>query len=227
MIFKLLKIPFIAFRDIGKFFIIYMPGSLGNKARYLYYKKKFKRCGSNVIIDTGVSIDGAELISIGDNVHIDKFCIIATGKKLTGKIKRKPNKEFSGEEGEIIIGNNIHIAQFCILMGYGGIEIGDNCVMSSGCKIYSLTNTPYDIDIPNKVISIMPYSQAPFLLSSIVLFENVWLGLNSIVMPSSNISKNSFVVSNSLINSSFEENSYISGQPAKRIRERFKTRGKR
>lgn len=220
---KILKTPLIILRDIGKFFIIYMPGGFGNKLRYLYYKCKFKQCGINVTIDIGVSIDGAELISVGDNVYIDKYCIIATGQKLTGKIKRKPNKEFKGKEGEIIIGNNIHIAQFCILMGYGGIEMEDNCVMSSGCKVYSLTNTANDLDIPNEIISIMPYSQAPFLLSPIVLKENVWLGLNTIIMPSVIFKKNSFVVSNSLVCSSFEENSYIAGQPAKNVRERFKT----
>lgn len=209
-------------RDIGKFFIIYMPGSLGNKLRYLYYKKKFKRCGSNVIIDTGVNIEGEELISIGDNVHIDKYCIISTGTKLTGKIKRKPNKEFSGEEGEIIIGSNIHIAQFCILMGYGGISIGDNSVLSSGCKIYSLTNTAYDLENKEEVVSLMPYKQAPFLISSVVFGQNVWLGLNCIVMPSVVIDKNSFSVSNSVIVNSFQNNSYIAGNPAKRIRHRFK-----
>lgn len=221
--FKLLKAPFIILRDIVKFFIVYMPGGFGNKLRYLYYKRKFKRCGVNVTIDVGVSIDGAELISVGDNVYIDKYCILSTGKKLIGDIKRKQNLDFSGEEGEIIIGNNIHIAQFCIIMGYGGVEIGDNSVMSSGTKIYSLTNTAYDLSDKAKVISLMPYTQAPFLCSPVVIKKNVWLGLNTIAMPSVTIGNNSFSASNSVLMCGFEENSYISGQPAKKIKERFQT----
>jgi acetyltransferase-like isoleucine patch superfamily enzyme len=219
---KIIKLPFLVLRDIGKFFIIYMPGGFGVRLRYLYYKNKFRSCGTNVIIDVGVHIDGAELINIGDNVYIDKYCIIATGKQLTGKIKRKPNREFKGEEGEIIIGNDIHIAQFCILMGYGGISIGDNSVLSSGCKIYSLTNTAYDLENKEEVVSLMPYKLAPFLISSVVFGQNVWLGLNCIVMPSVVIDKNSFSVSNSVIVDSFQNNSSISGNPAKRIRDRFK-----
>lgn len=221
MFLKIFKIPFLVLRDIGKLFVIYMPGGFGTKLRYLYYKNKLKSCGKNVIIDTGVHIDGTELISIGDNVYIDKYCIISIGKKLIGDIKRKENPDFSGEEGEIIIGNNIHIAQFCIIMGFGGVEIRDNFVMSSGAKIYSLTNTAYDLSDKSKIISLMPYSQAPFLCSPVVIKENVWLGLNTITMPNITIEKNSFSASNSVLMCGFEENSYISGQPAKKIKERF------
>lgn len=226
MILKALKIIKTIIMDVLKLFIVNMPGSFGFKLRYLYYRKKFKKCGKNIAIDIGVSFEGLELISVGDNVYIDKYCIISTGKNLTGKIQRKPNSNFKFEEGEIIIENDIHICQFCILMGYGGIKINSNSVLSSGCKIYSLTNTAYDIDCEEKVISIMPYSQAPFLLSPVFLDNNNWLGLNSIIMPSVSIGKNSFCTSNSLIINNFNENSYLSGSPAKLIRKRFKTKEK-
>ena len=213
---------FLIIGDIRKMFIIYLPGSFGNEIRYSYYKKKFKKCGTNVIIDVGVHINGTELISIGSNVHIDKYCIISTGEKLVGDIKRKPNVAFTGKEGEIIIGDNIHIVQFSIIMGYGGVIIENNCVLSANSKIYSLTNTAYDLDNKSKVVSIMPYSQANFLLSPVVLNSNVWLGLNTIVMPGTVVKKNSFSTSNAVLMGKFPENSYITGNPAKRIRNRFK-----
>lgn len=221
--FKILKIPFLVLRDFGKFLLIYMPGGFGVKLRYIYYKNKFKKCGKNVIIDTGVHFDGIELISIGNNVHIDKYCIISTGKKLIGNIKRKKNHNFNGTEGTIVIGNDVHITQFCIIMGYGGVEIGNKFVMSSCSKIYSLTNTAYDLSDKSKIISLMPYTNAPFLCSPVVIKDNVWLGLNTIIMPKVTIGSNSFSVSNSVLSSDFEENSYISGHPAKKIRTRFHT----
>lgn len=218
---KYLLIPVFIIGSIVKFFITYIPGEFGFYLRYHYYKLRFKSIGVNVRIDIGVHIDGAEHISIGSNVYIDKYCIISTGTKLIGKIKIKDKEEFLYEPGEVIIGNNIHIAQFCILMGYGGVVIGDNSVMSAGCKVYSLTNTPNDPEYPGAVISIQPYEQAPFLLSPVILGENVWLGLNVIIMPSVHLNRNSFCTSNSLILNSFSENSYLSGQPAIRIRKRF------
>ncbi|NCO46946.1 MAG: hypothetical protein GW890_11440, partial [Vibrio sp.] len=149
---KFLKMPFIILSDLAKLFIIYTPGRTGVRLRRAYYKQRFKRCGDNLIVDVGVCIDGLELISVGDNVCIDKYCVIATGDKLIGKVEKRRVEKFSFEVGEIVIGSNVHIAQFCILMGYGGIQFGDNVVLSAGSKIYSLTNTAYDLQDRSKVV---------------------------------------------------------------------------
>lgn len=220
---KIIRIPLLVIRDMAGFFIMYMPGPTGIVLRRLYYGRAFKRCGKNLVIGIGVSISGAEFISVGDNVYIDKYCVIATGKKLIGKIERKRNQDFNFIDGEIVIGDDVHIVQFCIIMGYGGVHIGNNCVLSADSKIYSLTNTAYDLNNKSRIVSLMPYAQANFLLSPVVLKFNVWLGLNTIVMPGVTVDKNSFSVSNSVLLGSFPENSYIAGQPAKRIRERFLT----
>ncbi len=218
---SVLKSPFTIVSDILKLFVIYMPGRTGIRLRYFYYKRKFKQCGKNVIIDVGVQIEGPELISIGDNVHIDKFCILSTGKHLIGDINRKENKAFKFEEGELVIGSNVHLVQFCVIMAFGGVHISDFCTLSAGTKIYSLTNLPYDPKDRSRVVSIMPYEQAPFLCSPVVFEENVWFGLNCIIMPHTHLKKNSFIVSNSLVMGEFPENSYIGGQPAKRIKNRY------
>jgi acetyltransferase-like isoleucine patch superfamily enzyme len=218
---SVLKAPWVIVRDFGKLIITYLPGSSGNRLRYLYYKRKLKSCGKHVIIDMGVVIDGAELISLGNYVHIDKYCIISTGTKLVGKICKKENSNYKNEIGELIIGDNVHIVQFTIIMAYGGISIGNNCTLSAGCKLYSLTNTSYDLENRSNPLSIMPYEKAPFLLSPIVLDDNVWLGLNCIAMPGTIVGKNSFAVSNSLLMGLFSENSYIAGQPAVSIKKRY------
>jgi acetyltransferase-like isoleucine patch superfamily enzyme len=219
--FRLLKAPFIIARDLVKLVIVYTPGSLGVVMRSAYYRRKFKKCGRNITIDVGVIINSPEMISVGDNVHIDKYCIISTGKKLLGKIKRKDNLHFKHEIGEVVIGSNVHLVEFCIVSGYGGVAIGDNCTLSAGTKIYSLSNLPYDPDDRKRVVSIMPYEQAPFILSPVVLHQNVWAGLQVLIMPGITIGKNSFVTSNSLVMGEFSENSYLAGQPAKKIRNRY------
>lgn len=217
--------PIILFKNLLLLFLTYLPGSGGNWIRYHYYKRKFKSCGKNVIVDIGVIISGAEYISVGDNVHIDKYCIIHAGKVTKGKIKKRKRDAFKFAEGQLVIGSNIHIAQFCIIMAYGGVHIEDNCGLSAGTKIYSLTNTPNDADDRSKVISIMPLSssESPFLMSPVILEENVWVGLDCIIMPGVHIGRDSFVASQSLVMGSFDSNSYIAGQPAVRIRKRFLT----
>jgi acetyltransferase-like isoleucine patch superfamily enzyme len=217
------KSPIILLKNIFLFFLIYLPGAGGNWIRYQYYKRKFKSCGKNVTVDVGVIIDGAKYITVGDNVYIDKYCIIHAGPINIGKIKRERNVAYQYDEGELIIGSNIHIVQFCIIMAYGGVRIGDNCTLSAGTKTYSLSNLPYDPENRSKIVSIMPYTQAPFIMSPVCLEKNVWIGLDCIIMPGVRIEKDSFVVSKSLVLGTFPANSYIAGQPAKRIRERFLT----
>lgn len=211
-------------RNMLIMFLTFLPGNTGAKWRSWYYRKKFKKCGKNLRIGKGVIIEGAENITVGDNVHIDRYCVIEAGKiKLTQCKKIVSQTIADVPEGELIIGNNIHIVSFSMLIAEGGIMISDNCTLSAGSKIYSITNLAYDPDNRTKRISIMPYEQAPFLISPVVLEQNVWIGLHGIVMPGVRIGRDSFVVSNSLVMHSFPENSYIAGQPAKRIRERFLT----
>jgi acetyltransferase-like isoleucine patch superfamily enzyme len=215
------KMPFYIFRDVLFILLVYTPGPTGIILRRLYYQKKLKSCGKNLVVDVGVSIDGTDLITVGDDVFIDKYCIISTDLATQGVVTERKNSDYAYCKAELIIGSNVHICQGCIIMAYGGVEISDNCVMSAATKIYSLTNLANHPDDKGRVISIQPYSQAPFLLSPVVLKQNVWLGLQVIVMPGVTVGKNSFAASNSVLMGKFPENAYMVGQPAKVIRERF------
>jgi maltose O-acetyltransferase len=73
-----------------------------------------------------------------------------------------------------------------------------------------------------EIISIVPYNGiSPTLIGKVIFEDNVWIGIDVIVSPGVTIKKNSFVRSNSLITKSFEENSYIAGDPAAFKRKRF------
>lgn len=210
-------------KNIFLAFITYMPGALGIKMRYRYYRNKFKRCGKNAVICQGVLIQNPENVSVGNNVCIDKYCIIETGRPKIEKKRRNTAIAHQNIEGELILGDDIHIAEFCMVIANGGISIGNNCGLSAGTKLYSISSMAYDPDDRKRVVCAVPYDQAVIIAAPIVLEDNVWIGLNGIVMPGTHIGKNSFVVSNALVKGIFPENSYIAGQPAKRIRDRFFT----
>ena len=218
---KLIFFPLLLIKEAFNQFVIYLPGNTGIKLRYVLYKWRFKTCGKRVYIEPGVHIKGFKYISLGSDVHIDKNVIISTGVKTVGVQHDRINESYNGNIGEIKIGNHTHIVQNCIVMGYGGIEIGNHCTISAGSKIYSQSNLAYDPADKKKVVSIMPYETAHFIKSPIVFDDNVWLGLNTIIMPGATIGKDSFVVSNSLVKNQFPANSYISGQPATKKKNRF------
>jgi acetyltransferase-like isoleucine patch superfamily enzyme len=195
--------------------------------RYKFYKKHLKHLGKNVLFDTGVFIYGMQYISICDDTHIDKNCIIVGSQSdidLSYRVvKVRENNSGLIEKGEVYIGRNCHISQNTMIYGYGGVYLGNNCVMSAGSKIYSLTSMPVNPYDETRIVSIVPYdSISPTLMGKVVLEDNVWLGLDVVVSPGITIGKNSFVRSNAFVLKSFKENSYISGDPAEYIRPRFK-----
>lgn len=205
------------FFDVVETIIRNISGRLGIFLRRLYYSKRLAQCGKNLRIDEGVIIQGAEYIYIGDNVWIDKYCILIAGKVdiQPERVKVKQNKNYPYREGELHIGSNVHIAPQCIIQAHGGVSIGNYFTASAGSKIYSLSN-----DVRKCKHGTQFSNEIWYILSPICIEDNVWLGLNTIVL-SGTIKKNSFIAPNSVVITDIEENSFASGNPAKKIKDRF------
>lgn len=206
--------------------IRYLDGPIGEHKRYVYYKRRLCHLGKNVVIDTGVFFIDCQYISIYDNVYIDKNCIIAASPEnldISSRIiKENRNPDFQLQRGELKIGDNCHIGHNCLIYACLGVDIEKNCVLSTGVKLYSLTSMAYNPYDRTEITSVVPYNgKSPSLIGPIVIKENSWIGIDSIISPGVSIGKNSFVRSNSIVMNSCEENSYLAGDPAKFIRHRF------
>ena len=80
---------------------------------------KLKHIGKNCKISNFVSFIGKKNISILDGTRIDDFTLLVAHK------------------GYIKIGKNSHIGGLSYIQGWKGVEIGSNCNISQGVKIYS------------------------------------------------------------------------------------------
>jgi acetyltransferase-like isoleucine patch superfamily enzyme len=203
-------------------------GPIGDSLRLEYYRKKLKSIGANVRIDTSVYLSGLQYITIGNDVHIDKgVLLVASGPNLdlsTRDLKESAIQIDRVSRGELVIGDNTHIAQHCMIFAYGGVRVGSNVLLSSGSKLYSLSSLPWN---PNsraeRGVSVLPYSgRSPTIIGPIEIGENVWLGLHCLVFPGVTIGRDSFARSNSVITSSIPENTYVMGDPGKRVDARYK-----
>lgn len=200
-------------------------GSTGRKLRFIYYRKKLKKCGTNVAIDEGVVISNPSFISIGNNVWIDKYSVLTAGKStLKGVIKSIKNKNYNLHEGELVIGDGVHIGSFNIVQAHAGVLIGDYVTTSAGVKIYSLSNYPFNEENPKQITYANCFvgndKTVSYIYSPIVINEGVWIALNCIVLGGT-IGKNSFIASNSIVINDIPPNSIAKGSPAVRIKERF------
>ena len=197
-------------KSIVLFFIINLPGSFGNNLRRKYYKKKINIFGNDIFIDTNVYISGYDNIEIGANVWIGKNCIIDASNNNLKKL---------------IIERNSRIQSNTSIYASHGVKIEKDTAIGEGVKIFSATHVPNDKKDLSKVVKFNhkdKYKNSPNFGKTIIIGENTFIGLNTVILPGAVVGKNSFVGINSIVYSEFKDNSYIIGNPARRIKDRFK-----
>jgi len=204
----------------------YLPGSIGYKLRYWFWKKKLFFLGENVKIEVGTYFTNPQFISIDSNCWIDRGVIILAGPDNSNRSRRYiHNKDFAYEKGRVYIGKFVHIGPYSIISGIGGVFISDKCGFSSGVKLYSFSNHYRSDDNPTDRTfhfgPLLDHDKQFMVEGPIFLDRNVGVALNAILLPGISIGQDSFVAMNSVVYSSFTENSFIAGNPARLVKSRF------
>lgn len=176
--------------------IRYVPGPLGMKLRYYWYKMFLKRIGKNVLIDVGVNLSGPANISLGDYVWIDSGCIL------------------SAYLGEISIGRRVHIGPMSILGARAPLILEDYVGLSAGVKIYSNS----EAIVAGKRMSgpMIPESQKAYLSAPVILRKDSFVGANSVILPGVELGEGAVVGANSVISKAVESYAIVVGN-GKRI----------
>ena len=115
-----------------------------------------------------------------------------------------------------------------------GITIGEGCIFFSPNTTYIDIQRPHGMQVGNYVkiasgVSILCHDYARSVLCSLkeygnvgefkqtVIGNNVFIGMNSIILMGSKIGNNSIVGAGSIVSGTFPDDSIICGNPAKRI----------
>ena len=94
-----------------------------------------------------------------------------------------------GQKGEIIIGNNCRLNGVYV-HAQKKIVIGDNCVMASGINI---------IDSNGHETSSLDRTKGRDVPKEIIIGNNVWIGMNAIILKGSVIEDNSIISAGSVV----------------------------
>lgn len=157
----------------------------------------FKTVGQNVLISKKASIYQANLISIGNNVRIDDFCVLS---------------------GNICIGNYVHIAVYCALFGgNAGITIDDFAGVSSRSVIYAESDDYSGEVLTNPTIA--PEFRR-VIAGHVNIGKHVIIGSGTTILPGVDIGEGSAVGSMSLVNKSLGAWGICIGIPCRQFKER-------
>lgn len=114
----------------------------------------------------------------------------------------------------IHIGNNspIGLNTGCYIQGKGGIVIGHNLRMGPNVGLISANHSPDDYDIWIDV-------------GAIEIGHNVWIGMNTVIMPGVKIGNNVIIGANSTVAKDIPANSIALGSPCKVIKSKDTYKG--
>lgn len=194
-------------------------GGAGERLRFQWYKRRFKKCGNNVRIKESVIFYNPQNIEVGSNVVIMANTLIDgpdDNPRENNFSKVQENKNYNHPRISIVIGNEIQIGPYNLISGLGGIIIKDKVTLSARVSLYSsshLPNNPVNKAEITHSNNMVQTGLEPTIRSPIVIEENSWLGLN-VVMYGHTVGANSFIKTNSLITQDISVNSIYSGQPA-------------
>ena len=158
----------------------------------------FIHVGENVLISRKTSIYGSNIMSIGNNVRIDDFCILS---------------------GKITLGSHIHISAFCALYGAYGIVMEDFSGLSPRCTVLSATD---DFSGECFIGPMADQCLTNVTGGEVLIKQYSQVGAGCVLFPNLTIEEGVAVGAMSLVNRSLPAWSICAGVPAKKIKDRSK-----
>ena len=181
---------------------------------YSYYQK-LKLISKNIKFGKNTVFYGSPIVSnvlnsfitIGDNVVL---CSSNAGNPIG--INHPVILKTLTPESRIFIDDNSGLSGTSICSAKS-IKIGKNCLIGA-----NVTITDYDFHAVSPNNRRYNTNKKDIGCAPIVIEDNVWLGMNVIVLKGVTIGKNSVVAAGSIVTKSIPENSIAGGNPARLIR---------
>lgn len=171
------------------------------------------------------------LIVAGSEIHLCMHALSQRALKLTNNINnsyhtpaelREHVSELIGrplDEGfgmfppfytdcglNITIGKNTFINMGCKFQDWGGISIGDDCLIGHNCTICTVNHSKE----PNR--------RGDMICSSVKIGNKVWIGANVTILPGVTIGDGAIVAAGAVVAKNVEPNTIVGGIPAKFIK---------
>lgn len=164
----------------------------------------------NLEVGDGSRIDfGTKIISCGNRIYLGKKVYLRSNPKFY-----QAGMPFSTTLLTDVKGSFINVGDNCRINGVyihaqAGITIGRNCVIASGVHI---------IDSNGHELISIDRTKGRDIPLEIIIGDNVWIGINAVILKGTIIGENSVIAAGSIVKGSFPKNSLIMGNPAQLVK---------
>lgn len=107
----------------------------------------------------------------------------------------------------ITVGKRTFINMGCSFQDWGGIIIGDDCLIGHNCTICTVNH------------SIQPSQRGDMICTPVKIGNNVWIGANVTILPGVTIGGGAIIGAGAVVTKDVEPNTIVGGIPAKLIKQ--------
>lgn len=189
--------------------------SLLSIARQSYYRNRLGALGENCIIERGVDLQHPEHISIGDSNRIGRNVTLRANTKrnpgivIGDAVSILDSALIASNEGKIIIGERSLLGPFCLIYGNGNVTIGSNVLIAAQTSISTVSHYTDRCDIP--------INEQGTFCDPIVIEDDVWIGMNTVILQGVRIGRGAIIGAGALVNKSIPAWNIAVGTPVKLI----------
>lgn len=205
--------------ELLTFFLKNLCGCLGVVLRSIFYKIIFKKIGSCVVFEQGVTIRCPDKIIIEEGCFIEHSSSIISASESKGIVFKNGTNIGIGsilhtyaEEGFIEIGEGTRIGHNVQILSHAKITIGKGCLIGGSSYISSSSHLFSDVNIP--------IAQQGFVAQEVGIGDDVWIGAHVTILSGVKIGRGSVIGAGAVVNKDIPQNSIAVGVPAKVIAKR-------
>ena len=162
----------------------------------------------------------------GRGLHLDRSCYVGPGVslgpdhtwRLNGCVEvahsceLNQGVELNPRGGSIRIARRVWLGPYVVIYGHGGVEIGEQTLVSMHCTILS---SNHGIPPLGKLIR----DAADELLPT-TIGRDVWIGANAVILGGVTIGDGAVVAAGAVVNRDVDSGTVVAGVPARKIRKR-------
>lgn len=193
------------------------PTVFGSLLRSYAYRTVLGGLGKRCLIENGVRFFHSRRVFLGDRVFIGERSFLDVGPS-SAAIRIGDDSHLGRgvvlrtQEGEIVIGGNANISTYSLVYSYGGIEIGDDCLIAQHVEIVGGAHNHDDLSSPIRLQGRLP--------SRIVIGNDCWIGSHAVILGGSTIGRGSIIGAGAVVHKDIPEYSIAVGVPARVVRKR-------
>jgi acetyltransferase-like isoleucine patch superfamily enzyme len=183
--------------------------------RLWLYRQRLDALGADCHIDAGVNFQYPDRIRIGSGSRIGRNATLRAnteqrpGISLGKNVWIQDSVIINANRGDVSLGDRSWLGPFCLVYGNGGVHIGSNVLVAAHTTINTVSHSAKRCDIP--------VNDQPVLTDPVTIEDDVWIGLNAVVLQGVTIGQGSIVGAGAVVNKSLPPWSIAVGVPAKVI----------